>query len=66
MHKITDEELSEEILSKIGVKKDEKKLIKMLNEHYQYHPRTYTTTNKGNYELLIGLVEHHRRYEKNN
>jgi hypothetical protein len=63
MYKITDNELTEEILSKIGVKKDEERLIKLLNEHYQYHPRTFTTTNKGNYGLLIKLVDVHRKTE---
>jgi hypothetical protein len=61
MHKITDEELSESILTTIGVKPEEERLIKLLNEHYQYHPRTYTTTNKGNYKMLLDLVIGYRR-----
>ena len=66
MYKITEEELSEEVMN-IVLPQDkleyylslggrEKKIRAHLNEIYQYHPDAFRETNKGNYEELHSLV----------
>lgn len=62
LYKLTDLTLSQDILDilnleeveKFGGKKD--KIIKKLNEHYQYHGKTFSTVNKGDLSLLCAVV----------
>jgi len=69
MFKLTDQELTEDILQavnivefikvagkKIGKETAEKKIKRSLNEFYQYHPKTHYQVNKGNYSKLQEIV----------
>lgn len=63
MYKLTDLELSQEILSLLNLQEVEKfggekdKIIKKLNENYQYHPKTFTSVNKGDFSPLRTVLE---------
>lgn len=70
MYKLTDLMLSEEILSQLNIDEallfggersaqgfcPKEKITKKLNEHYQYHPKTFSTVNKGDLSLLKAVV----------
>ena len=63
MRRLTTNSLSEEILNQLdfetfifhGGKKEQ--LEKMLNEIYQYHPKCFNRTNKGDLSFLQKVVD---------
>jgi hypothetical protein len=70
MPKITDRLLDEDIFEELGIQKfievagkkigedlAEKKIKKVLNEFYQFHPEVHGKTNRGDYTYLKNIVE---------
>lgn len=61
MHKLTNEEISQEIIDQyipLNLKSREK-LIKKINETYQYSPKAFNEANKNNYSFIIDLLNSH-------
>ena len=62
MRKLTNEKLSQKILNKININEisslggDKDKIIRKLNEAFQYHPKIFSSTNRGDYNILQELL----------
>lgn len=61
MYQITSEEISEDIIDKYIPQeiKLRQKLIRKINESYQWNIECYNQAQKGNYEFIQKLLEHH-------
>lgn len=61
MFQITSEEISEDIIDKYIPQeiKLKHKLIRKINESYQWNIECYNEVQKGNYEFILRLLEHH-------
>ena len=61
MHKITEETIADEILNQYIPPKTilRDKLIRTVNELYQYDKNSYLQYNKGNYKFIKNTVEYH-------
>lgn len=63
MERLTNNVLSEEILSKLNFENfisfggEKERLIKVLNELYQYHPTCFNRTNKGDLSFLKNTID---------
>ncbi|MES2238974.1 MAG: hypothetical protein V4497_01815 [Bacteroidota bacterium] len=63
MRQITTDTIPEDILDKIIPENTflREKVIKKVNEFYQYQPRIFREINKGNYNAIYDIMEY---YEK--
>lgn len=61
MFQITEEEITEEILNQFIPQKIKlkEKLIRKINESYQYNTETYRDVEKGDYNFISKLLEAH-------
>lgn len=61
MHKLTSEEISEEVLDKYIPReiKLKYKLIRKINEQFQYNPDIFNKVNKGDYNFINELLKYH-------
>lgn len=62
MYKITDNTITEEILNQYIPQeiKNREKLIKNINECYQYNKITFREVSKGNYSFISKAIEYHK------
>jgi hypothetical protein len=61
MHQITTEEIPQDVLDRYIPQeiKLREKLIRKVNEFYQYHSETYLNVQKGDYSFITRLLAHH-------
>jgi len=61
MHQLTSEEIPQEIIDRYIPQEIilREKLIRKINEMYQYHPESYNNACKGNYSFIQDLLERH-------
>jgi hypothetical protein len=61
MHKITEESISEDIFNSLIPQKtvERSRLLKKINEAYQYNIKTYNQINSGDYSVLQSFLKLH-------
>jgi hypothetical protein len=61
MHKITEESISEDIFNRLIPQKTvgRSRLVKQINEAYQYNIKTYNQINSGDYSVFKSLLKLH-------